>query len=477
MDKYRKQLEGILARAAEVNDELDEFAELDELDDEQEVRYAELMTEGAALADEEPEVRSRIEAHDAIRSLANRENVEVVAGTRTAPGQIKQTDDPYNIDEVRINVGQTGATELRGRALKAVATESDYSLNDAGKERLSYLLERKDDKAGTIAKLVLGTGSDAYRQAFAKAISGAGHMMSDLERAAMVRAASLTDSAGGYAVPFPIDPSLILSNEGSANPFRQISRVETITTDSWQGISAGAISASWDGATAEVSDDTPTWAQPQVNVEKAQAFIPYNIEIGEDYNGFAEDVFAAIVAGKDELEATAFVTGSGTDTPQGIVTALTGGSYITTSASTDTFVAADVYSTFQELAPKHRSKAVWTMNLNVLNLIRQMGTTAFHTQLAEFGDGNPPNLLGRPVYEASAFDGALTGSADNYFAVVGNFGENYLIADRVGLSVEHIPHLFATGNNRPSGSRGIYAYWRTGADSINDTGFQMLNVT
>jgi len=60
--------------------------------------------------------------------------------------------------------------------------------------------------------------------------------------------------------------------------------------------------------------------------------------------------------------------------------------------------------------------------------------------------------------------------------VYGDFS-NYVIADRVGTTVEFIPHLFATGNNRPSGQRGWYAYFRAGADSVNDGAFQLLNAT
>lgn len=56
------------------------------------------------------------------------------------------------------------------------------------------------------------------------------------------------------------------------------------------------------------------------------------------------------------------------------------------------------------------------------------------------------------------------------------FGEfqNYVVADRVGTTVEFIPHLFALGNNRPSGQRGWYAYARVGADSVNDGAFRVL---
>ena len=35
--------------------------------------------------------------------------------------------------------------------------------------------------------------------------------------------------------------------------------------------------------------------------------------------------------------------------------------------------------------------------------------------------------------------------------------ENYVIADRLGMTVEFIPHLFGTANQRPTGQRGLLA--------------------
>jgi HK97 family phage major capsid protein len=84
-------------------------------------------------------------------------------------------------------------------------------------------------------------------------------------------------------------------------------------------------------------------------------------------------------------------------------------------------------------------------------------------------------ILGKPVYESSDMDSTY-GSGENYVAVVGDFS-NYVIFDRVGMSVELIPHLFATQNNRPSGQRGFFAHWRVGADSSNDAAFAVLNIT
>jgi HK97 family phage major capsid protein len=70
--------------------------------------------------------------------------------------------------------------------------------------------------------------------------------------------------------------------------------------------------------------------------------------------------------------------------------------------------------------------------------------------------------------------GTITAAQNNRIAVVGDFS-NYVIADRIGLTVEFIPHLFGTTNGRPKGQRGWFAYYRTGADSVNDAGFRMLN--
>src|SRR5690606_40992056 len=50
-----------------------------------------------------------------------------------------------------------------------------------------------------------------------------------------------TDSEGGFAVPFQLDPIIILTNDGSISPLRQIARVEQITTKTWQGVTSSGI--------------------------------------------------------------------------------------------------------------------------------------------------------------------------------------------------------------------------------------------
>lgn len=46
-----------------------------------------------------------------------------------------------------------------------------------------------------------------------------------------------------------------------------------------------------------------------------------------------------------------------------------------------------------------------------------------------------------------------------------------------GFTVEFIPHLFATGANRPSGQHGLYGFARFGANVVDETAGALLNVT
>jgi hypothetical protein len=43
-----------------------------------------------------------------------------------------------------------------------------------------------------------------------------------------------TGGAGGFALQFTLDPTILLSSSGALNPFRQLARVETTTPSSSQ---------------------------------------------------------------------------------------------------------------------------------------------------------------------------------------------------------------------------------------------------
>jgi HK97 family phage major capsid protein len=107
------------------------------------------------------------------------------------------------------------------------------------------------------------------------------------------RAALQTGSgpAGGFALPIVIDPSIMLTSNGALNPIRQLARVITINTTEWRGVTSAGVIASYDPELGEVSDDSPTLAQPVILTEKAQAFIEFSIEVGQDWASLQAETF------------------------------------------------------------------------------------------------------------------------------------------------------------------------------------------
>jgi len=394
---------------------------------------------------------------------------QTVAGFHAPNVNTRKSEDPFDVSRLG---PRSSAAEVRGQALAAI--ESQKHTSDAVREAATRTVERCDNARGDVSWLILETGSDLYRSAYAKYISGQERAQTPEEQ----RAASTTTTEGGYKIPFNLDPTIILTNTGVQAGIRGVAKVVRGTSNKWNGVSTAGVTASWDGEAAEVSDDAPTLAQPSIEASKAQAFVPFSIEVGQDWPNMEGDITELMVDAKERLDAAAFATGSGTNQPVGIVTALVASSptVITTSITTDTFAVADVYALFEALGARSRSKSTWAANLSILNKIRQFATANnYHGFTVDMTADGIPSLLGRPVVESSSMDGTY-GTGDNYNLVVGDFS-NYVIYERIGMTVEYVPHLFATGNNRPSGQRGIYAYWRVGADSVNDNAFRILNVT
>ena len=418
-----------------------------------------------------------LERHNTVASLAS-----VPAATTPGAAQpfnvnpVRDSEDPFDLSSLRFNAP---ASEVRARALTAV--EKVRHIGDKDREKATELIERADTPDGRLARHILVTGSDAYRSAFPKLLAGETYLLTDPERQAIVeaRAASLTNNAGGYAVPFTLDPTIIDTRDGYANPFRQVCRQVTIVTDQWNGVSSAGVSASYAAEAAEVGDNAPTLAQPSIDVEKAHAFVPFSIEIGQDWASFESDIRMMIVNAKDDLEAVKFTTGagSGSNEPTGIITELDGGSSEVSPATAETFAVADVYALEEALGPRYRTRASWMANKAVFNKIRQFDTSGGANLWERLGAAMPAQLIGYPAYENSAMDGTwnTAATADNFILLLGDFS-NYVIVDRAGMSVELVPHLFATANNRPSGQRGFYAWWRNGAGSVNDAAFSLLNL-
>jgi HK97 family phage major capsid protein len=400
-------------------------------------------------------------------------------GLQTPRSGRARGEDIYDLTTVRANIAEPAqiGQELRDRALRSVE-RATFPHPDEDQDRARSHIERLltfDSEEGRFARYLLATGSPTYKRAFGKYLQGVER--SREEQAAMAqassaeRALSLAAAGGGYAVPYELDPTILLTSSGVVNPIRQLARVEQITVDEWRGITSAGVTANYQAEATEVADNSPTLAQPTVSTEKAQAFIQFSIEVGQDWGGLQSSMAMLLQEAKDELEAAKFVTGTGTNEPFGVLTGITAGQQVNAAAG-QTFTLANLYALLAALPPRYRQRAAFVGDLGILNRVRQFDTVGSSAAIwvDSLQDEVAPRLLGKPVYEASEFpDTPATG---NLFLVLGDFSR-YLIVDRVGLTVEVVPHVFGA-NRRPTGQRGIYAYWRNGAKVIDANAFRAL---
>lgn len=185
-----------------------------------------------------------------------------------------------------------------------------------------------------------------------------------------------------------------------------------------------------------------------------------------DWDSLQAEMGRAFADAKDRLEASKFVSGTGTNEPFGV---LTGTTNTVAAAAGQTFTLANLYALLNALPARFQDSAAFMGNLAVANRIRQFDTSGGAALWVTLGAGAPDQLLGLPWYQASDMADVATSVK---FLLLGDFSR-YVIVDRVGLSVDLIPHLFGT-NHRPTGQRGLYAFWRNGAKVIDATAFRAL---
>lgn len=387
--------------------------------------------------------------------------------------EVKRSVDPFETQTELVrslwNHGSYDEKDTISRAHAAVDDKVSRLVDDQGKETLHNLLDMDNRHAPLIARHMLLTGSPEYHEQFREYVASRGTYVGEAMRAAM----SLTDAQGGYLVPFTLDPTIILTNAGAANPFRRIATIKTIATDTWNGVTSAGVTAEWTAEGAEAADASPTFAQPTITPKKADAWVFGSYEVLAD-SGFASELGRLLADAKDRLEAAAFaVANTGATIPRGVVAAVAAvTASIVTAAATNAFAVGDVYNTSDALRPRDAAQASWVANKKIFSLTRRFDTSGGSSFWANLGMGVPNQLLGQPIYEASSMTGVVSTGANVLLA--GNFAEYYIV-DRVGMAVMYDPIVKGT-NGRPTGQGGWFAFWRVGADVVDASAFRLLQL-
>lgn len=400
--------------------------------------------------------------------------------------------DPANLEaaDVGAPVHEPSRSALRSQASRTIdALHATGALPDQAAERAEGLLTDGKEHTQTLAaSYVAAAGDPHYLGAFRKLMADPdrGHLTwtreeGDAYRAladvqTQMRAASLTiggGGTGGYMVPLTLDPAIVLTSTGTTNAMRQHSRVVSTMTNTWTGVSSAGATAEWPGEATQVADGTPALGQISIPVYLGDAFAQFSFAVAMDALDFTSELQRVLMSAADELMATAYTTGAGSTEPTGVVTALTGGASEINGTGSEAIIAADPISLQNALPARFSPNAKFMAHIATINTLASLETTNGALRFPEIANGR---LLNRPLVENSDMDGAINpaATANNYVLVYGDFRE-YIIADRIGSTLEIIPNIMGA-NNRPTGERGALLWFRTGGNVSTINAFRLLDV-
>jgi HK97 family phage major capsid protein len=346
---------------------------------------------------------------------------------------------------------------------------------------------RHDDPAGLIGRYIAAVGDPAYNSAFGKLLqygTTASMRMTVDEMTAMQRVSQVeseramvdgTGASGGFAIPIEIDPTILLTSSGALNPIRSVADVRQMAGYTLRLVSADTPAATYAAELTEVGDGSPTLVQPTVNAQKGHEFIPFSVELDQDWVGLQQDLLRLLSDGKDILDATMFLTGTGTAQPVGIFAA--SGGLTTTqrvqTATASTTVIGDLYALKAALAStRFWTTATYAANPTTWDVFFRFVGGGNTTEPEPFTNGRGGAFLGTPKVEWSTMQTGTTTTGQKT-AIVGDWS-GFVIGDRIGSQVELIPQVFGATSRYPTGQRGIYYWWRSGTCVSKPNAFRYL---
>lgn len=302
--------------------------------------------------------------------------------------------------------------------------------------------------------------------------------LADIERKAMNVG---TPADGGYAVPIQQDRD-IMRLLTDLSPMRQVCRVMTVGTEDYRKlVNLGGTASGWVGETdARPATAGPTLAQlkpsfgelyanPEVT-QKALDDIFFNVE-GE----LSQDISESFAV----LEGKAFLSGTGTNQPVGLLTAKTSAEadsarafgtvqHIATGVA-DNFPAKDpadiLIDLIYSMKAGYRTGAQFMVNSMTLAAMRKWkdGDGNYIWQPA-MQNGQPGSIFGYGYVTNEDMPSAGAGAIP---VVFGNFQQAYVIFDRMGIRSLRDPYT-----NKPF--VGFYTTKRVGSMIANTQAVKFL---
>ncbi len=407
-------------------------------------------------------------------------SVATIERTRT-PEFMTRLDPFAELDKVRRML--VTPKDMIARAKNAVELHDKRGLlfGDRG--------EAATRKAGSpnIARHMLLTGHDEYMDSFEEYLNDP---QGEGLRSAQ-RSLTLGTASGGYLLPYVLDPTIILTSDGSTNPYRRLAEVKQTTSNAWQGVNSAGVTTAWLDEAGQATDANPAVGQIQIYPKKGAAWVLGSFEVMGDTN-FAEQLPGLLADAKDVAEELAFAVGTGgvltAGQPLGIINAMgtaqrvlastLGGTVAVGGLSAGTGCVVNIYNLNAALGARFRlsPRVGWVSNIRNINAIRALDQYGGGSFWANLGAGQPERLLDKPILESPSLTAstAIGTALTSALAVFGDWSK-FVIVDRIGTTMLFDPLIKGAGTaNMPTGQQGWFYYWRVGSGVATANAFRWL---
>lgn len=268
---------------------------------------------------------------------------------------------------------------------------------------------------------------------------------------------------GGYLVPEDYRVQMI-KKIADTGVVRQYARKVTTMRDSveWPKLLGGddrytsAVTVTWideNPADASGALTNPTFGMERIPIHTAMARVDMSRNQLEDsaFNMIMmmSELFGEAAAIDEDVR---FITGTGGNTPLGVLGARSGaeeipvtGISVVNSGASSTLTPDGVIDLIYSLPQQYRGGAILMGSRTTHAAIRKFkDTTGQYLWEPALRAGEPPTVLGYPFYESESIP---TVGVNKYPLVFGNFN-GYVIADRVGMTIERVADTNTIGQNK-----------------------------
>ena len=278
-----------------------------------------------------------------------------------------------------------------------------------------------------------GRSSDEYKKSFWRA------MRNKKNPYEAVNALQIgTDSEGGYLVPDEYENTLIekLHDE---NVIRQYATViKSSNGDKKIPVVAGYGEATWTDEEAAYTESDDSFGVITLGAHKLTSIIKVSEELLNDSAFDLEQYISKeFVRRMAVAEENAFINGTGTGRPTGILqTAETG----KTTAAAAAITADEVIDLYHSLRSPYRKNAVFIANDSTVKSVRQLkDSNGMYLWQPGLKEGQPDTLIGNRIISSAYMPEIGAGKKPILFGDI----SYYWIADRQGRTFQRLNELYA----------------------------------